>query len=388
MLPKFKKESATNDNDILFLDVTPKSVKSLYAVPGEKKLIIKGVSCNEHKPNSDENILESSLNEVFQQAGTKTTRAVVGIGGPDVFGFLLIIKIKRKTPEKRITEKEMEDVYSKIKDISLQQAQNYRSMLFADDAPLETLDLVATAFSVDEQVVEDPVDQTGAVIQVSAFSSYADAEFYNSLQKELKSMGVNPIAVTTTLYSQSKLLSQDSKNFLLIDIGKSYTDVAVVFGKNIVQTRAFEIGGDYFTSHLIDKLGLPPKEANGRKEAYSEGTLPPESSDTVGDLLYEAGKSWRTGLIGVLESLTGIKSFPKKIYITGGTANLNVLQELLYEDGWKDSLPFSGELEITTADSDILDNYMVDDLKLLKDPRMFVTASLISIYNELEKEND
>ena len=391
MLPnifKKKENKKSTSDDVLFLDITPKSIKSIYTVPGETKLIVKGVSAFEDKPSYEGNILSDGIEECFTQANSRTENAIIGVSGASVFGFLLILEVKREDPKSRVSTTELDKIHDKISVLALKQAEHYRDAIFAEEYELENLDLVITKYMLDGQEFADVVDRQGEYIQVHIFASYAEKEFHTSLKSELKALNVNPLAITTTIYTQVKLLSSHSKNFILIDIGKSYTDIAIIFGGDIVQTRSFAIGGDYFSSFLIDKMGIPPKEANGKKEAFSFGTLPPIETDSIGDYLYEAGKDWCVALSAVLESISGIKSFPRKIYLSGGSGDLPILEELLYEDKWKSALPFSGEIELEKADRALLDKYLIDDLRVLKDLRMFAPASLSIVYKELTKEDE
>jgi hypothetical protein len=382
------KDKAKKSDDVLFMDITPKTIKTIYTTPGESRLIVKGVSVFEDKPGYEGNILQDGIEEAFTQADARTENAIVGVSGSSVFGFLLILEVRRDNAQTRITNSEMTKIYDKIEAFALKQAHSYRDAIFAEEYDLVNLDLVITKNLLDGQEHPDLIDRQGEYIQVHVFASYAEAGFHASLKGELSQLKINPLAITTTIYTQVKLLSSQSKNFILIDVGKSYTDVAIIFGGDIIQTRSFGIAGDYFSQHLTDQLGILPKEANGKKEAFSEGTLSQSDIDTIGDYLYEAGKDWRLSLVAVLESISGIKALPKKIYLSGGSGDLGVLEELLYEEDWKSSLPFAGEIEIEKADRSLLDKYLIDDLKILKELRMFAPASLSIVYKEITKDDE
>jgi hypothetical protein len=116
--------------------------------------------------------------------------------------------------------------------------------------------------------------------------------------------------------------------------------------------------------------------AAGKKEAYSHGTLPEDDMEIIGDYLHEAGQLWRTGFAATLEGMRGIKSFPQRIYLSGGGAGLPTLKELLYEDVWRKAIPFAGDLEIETASAAIWKDQVVDELDILAGPQMFVPVSL------------
>ena len=82
-----KKKATVKSDDVLFLDITPKSIKSIYTIPGENKLIVKGVSVLEDKPNYEGNLLQDGIEESFAQAGARTENAIVGVSGSSVFGI-------------------------------------------------------------------------------------------------------------------------------------------------------------------------------------------------------------------------------------------------------------------------------------------------------------
>ena len=201
--------------------------------------------------------------------------------------------------------------------------------------------------------------------------------------KMVKGLKYKVQVVTTALYSESKILNHGDPNYIIVDIGKEYTDVGVVLGENIIQTRSFGIGGLFFSKELSSKMGFDIQTANGKKEAYSLQTLPEEEADRVGDHLYYSGKMWRSAFETVLTSMAGIKSFPEKIYITGGGSHLPVIQELLYEDEWRQAVPFASDISIEIPKSDSWKKYLHDELNVLAGPQMFVPVSIGIVQLEL-----
>ncbi len=371
----------------MVLDITDQSVKSLY-VEGEKKpYSVKGVSVKSNfEPSEKEARINHAIRECFVQADSQTSNAIIGLGGPNVFGFMLIVKINRKEPLKPITDKELQSYYGRIREIAYKQAKVMWNLYHPEDSEFAPLDLVVTSFGIEDGKIEDPVGKASPYVQIAVFSSYAQKDFYNSILGVLDTCDVSPLTVTTTLYSQVKLLSEQNKNYILVDVGGEYTDVAVIFGKDIVQTKSFQIAGNYLTKYMADRLGLDFKKAQGKKEAYSMHTIPDDEVDKISDILYEAGKDWRIAFASALGSMTGIKSFPNKIFLSGGGSNIEVVEELLYEDGWNESIPFGEKLEIHRVDSKLWESVIEDELKLLTGSMLFVPASLCAIKLELDGE--
>lgn len=389
-IPFNNKEKQPQDQEcFVVLDITDTSVKSLLFKknpPGsETELAVEGVSVrNTYKEKLRKEMIQSAVEECFLQTGTSSSETIIGLTGPKTLGFVLLVKIKREDPFKDITEAEMEKIYGKIKTAAYLQAKKMWGTFFANDSEFEPLDLVVTTIHVDGNAMEDPVGTQCEHIQVSAFCSYADKKYYDWIVSVADKIGFSQITVTTGLYSQAKLLSENSKNFILVDVGDSYTDIAVVLGENIIQTRSFGIGGSYFTDYVMNRMGLDYLSANGKKEAYSQNTLHEDEADRVGDYLYEAGKDWRFAFVETLQSISAVKSFPKEIYLTGGGANMKIIEELLYEDSWRQSIPFAGDIEIHSPSKELWSKNINDKVGLLKGPGMFPPASLGIVRLELE----
>jgi len=386
-LPKSKAKK----NGYVVLDFSPTSLKTLSFEQNSdsKKLSLKGFSiADSYKDLLRKEVVTNSVKECISQSNLDIDDAIIGLSGPEVFGFTLIAKVKRKKPDIQITEKEIQENYDQVRDACYEQAKKKWAYWSADDDGFEPLDLVVTSVQIDEKLISEPVGLTGEFVKISAFCSYSSKKYYKWILNLISDLKFASVTVTTTIYSESKNLSESSKNFILVDLGKDYTDVAVVFGKNIIQSRSFEIGGSYFTRHLIDKIGGDYVAANSKKEAYSLETLDEASMDKFGDFLYDAGKVWRTAFAAALDSMVGIKSFPQKIYLSGGGSMLPVIQEILLEDHWRKAVPFANDIEIITTTGKSLEENISDEINILKGSRMFVSGTLGVIKLELDQADE
>ena len=106
------------------------------------------------------------------------------------------------------------------------------------------------------------------------------------------------------------------QNFLLIDIGASYTGLAVLHKGQLVFSRGQPVGGNFYNQGLQKKLGLGFEEAEDLKKGASEN--PPE----VASCLEELNSSFCEEIYSNYEFYTSF--FPEdkisEIYLTGGAA--------------------------------------------------------------------
>lgn len=366
------KKVKTEQEGFLVVDLAERSVKVVsFAQTPQDKLVAKGVSVREiYQDKLKPEIIKSAVAEFDAKS------AIVGLSGHQVTGFLIVVGVTRENPEVEIVQKEVNLLYEQAKNAANKQVASRMLPYFADETKWIPLDLVVTKIKIDDREIEEPVGKLGRQMQVEIFCSYVRHNYYKWVLSVVKSAGLNIKALTTTVYPQSKLLNAENKNYTLIDIGKTHTDVAVILGGGIIQTRSFDMAGDFFTEYLQNKMGLDYKSANGKKEADDHG-------EKVADYLFEAGKLWRTGVAVSLTSMTGIKSLPRNIYLSGGGANLTLIQELLYEDEWRKSLPFTGEPQIETVSSSMWHDQVLDELHVLSGSRMFVPVSLSLVKLEL-----
>ncbi len=371
--------------NFIVIDLTTHSVKALGFEKESNKFNLESVSEGVLDPKESVtiNTIKHVVSECNKQSGKKYKEVILGLSGEHVFGFLLIVKNKREKATKKITEKELEQLYTKIKVLAFQQAKSMWDASFAYEVDLEILDLVVTTTMIDDQHVEDPVGVIGSSISIAVYCSFADKKHYEWATKLVSKAGLSIFETTTTLYSQSRILAELEENFIIADVGRMYTDIGIVFGRNLIETKSFDIGGDYFTKHLEKEKNIDYAKANAKKESFADGTLEEDEIDQIGDLLFEAGKTWVLGFKTMLASLSSIKSFPTTIYLTGGSANLSVIKELLYENKWLKEIPFLNEPEVKVVDKKLLERHINDKIKVVQGVKMFATSSLAIIKKEI-----
>ena len=110
----------------------------------------------------------------------------------------------------------------------------------------------------------------------------------------------------------------ENKNYMLLDIGKTTTNLIVVLKKQVVFARNINLGGDFFNNLIQKKMSIDYSMAEDLKISASKGGEAPQ--DIVSLIKSELNKDFVEELISPCELYNGL--FPKKpvneIYITGG----------------------------------------------------------------------
>ncbi len=162
-----------------------------------------------------------------------------------------------------------------------------------------------------------------------------------------KVLNIQPMALLSLLKFQDAI--GDDETVAIIDLGASSTQVVVGDKKNIYLSRSIDIGGQSFTSLLMENMQLDFIKAEEHKfengledndDMYSEGDTFSEMDISLSEVAVSVGED---GLLGSLvEELTeeisrsleyySMKYRGKvvdKIYITGGGSRLQGIKELI-----------------------------------------------------------
>ena len=110
----------------------------------------------------------------------------------------------------------------------------------------------------------------------------------------------------------------ENKNYMLIDIGKTTSNLVVVVKKQVIFARNIGLGGDFFNNHIQTNMSIDYNMAEDLKiSASKEGEAP---QDIVSLIQSEINKKFVEELVSPYELYNGL--FPNhpinEIYITGG----------------------------------------------------------------------
>lgn len=154
--------------------------------------------------------------------------------------------------------------------------------------------------------------------------------------KVLQFAGLTPIAVETELVALSRCMAPSDKTVLMVDLGATSTNIAIVDRGMLSFSRSMSIAGEAFTRAVSQGLGVTSQQAEEYKKAYGfspnqlEGkvktTLDPvlklivdeikkavnyylseEKGQTPDTLIVTGGSSEIPDIISMLAKLTGME---------------------------------------------------------------------------------
>ncbi len=86
--------------------------------------------------------------------------------------------------------------------------------------------------------------------------------------KVLRMAGLTPIIAETELTALSRSLLPEKGTSLLLDLGASATDMAIVKDKNILFTRSIPVAGEAFSRAVAQGLNITPAQSEEYKKTY------------------------------------------------------------------------------------------------------------------------
>lgn len=357
-----KKKTIEHSNNFIAIDIGSDFVKAiLFEV--EEDQVLKMVGFGKHylklkdvqagvianKDGVQEAII-ASINEALLNYTKEVKDCVFGVSGEMCIGFSTTVRVTRKNPADDINEKEILEVKKKIEEVALVQAQReYSRLKGCNEIDLELINSDITIFKVDGFFVSEPIGFKGKVIETTLFTAFAPLNHLKLLQQLASGIGLNLITVSSNMYALVKNLSKDEPsefNGIIVDIGGDSTDIAVVFSGGILATRTISVGGRTFTRRIANLLDWTFAEAENKKLMYSDGKLTEEETNKVGGVIDETIEAWLSALNLALLDIEGVKTFPSKLYLTGGASYMTGLDEMLEEEDWKKNIPMRQHLKV------------------------------------------
>lgn len=294
-----------------------------------------------------------AVREACLAGGGVPSAVLCGLSGEAVKEFYTSVRFSRENSDLPLTERELEKLAAKIKEISFMEIEkDLTEVTGSAEREAEIINTRLAGFKVDGYPLSEPFGFTGKLLEVALCSAVSPATYLSRLKAVLKSLKLPPAELVGHLAAAAAVLKQvEGANFnaLLLDIGGEKTDVAVVFGGAVIGSRTFGIGGAHFTRSLKDKFLLEEKVAEGKKLAYSRRELPSEESEKIKEALDPPLNFWRRGLEVALADFSGVKTFPDKVWLWGGGSLLPEILSSLQSFPWTVNFPFLAPPRIITA---------------------------------------
>jgi cell division protein FtsA len=345
-------------NHLLALDIGTTNIKALIAKP-TKPLEIIGVGKSHHDGNQDlENIIKSceqALSKAEDQAQLTAGKAIISITGEVVKSSVTTIKYLRKDPSAPISASEMSIIIEKAQQKAETKAKSSLITETNDkNIEIRLVNSAITTLNIDNHKVTDPIGLKGREVFVQLYTAFAPLLYISTLEKLAAQLGLDLLAIAVESFATTRALLGDDPDSdltaIVIDIGASTTDIAVVEDGSVAGTTTNSIAGHSFTHKISTTLGVTEQDAEKLKIFQEDSRLKPSLKQKLTTAIENIVPIWLSALELSLEEFTYPKILPNQILLTGGSANLPQLQESLALDDWYKSLSFSRRPTINLID--------------------------------------
>ncbi len=365
-------------NTILALDIGTEFVKAVLARPAKKgKLEILGVGKSKQREGNMHAgavadipavvaTCEEALVKVERQAGERAELTVVGIAGELIKGNTTTVRYTRRSPNKPITEAEMDNIIKKVQEKSGEVARKTVALETGNkNVEVRLINSAIVSLTIDGYKISNPIGFKGSDVVIQFYTAFAPLIHVAAIEKvcaelnlDLLTVAVEPFAVCRACLGDDL---ESSFSSVVIDIGGGTTDVAVVEDGGVEGTKMFSIGGRSFTHQVVESLGVDTATAERYKLDYDSGKLDDRIKAKVETALSRNLSVWLTGIEVALEDFNISGSLPRNVLLCGGGAGLSLLQEALATSDWYKDLPFSRRPVIHLLDVNELPDLIIND---------------------------
>ncbi|MEK7611226.1 MAG: cell division FtsA domain-containing protein [Patescibacteria group bacterium] len=354
-LPNILHKNPESEPSFLVLDLGSSYIKAaVFSRLSETKLSLLGYSRQFQAENAvREGMLidiaavagraEEVIEEVSVAAGLKPEKVIIGLSGAAVQEFLTQIKITREAPESILEESELSKISQKVREASfLEVEKELTDISGSTQLEAEIVDSRLSNFKVDGYDLEEPLGFTGKVLEISLRNTVAPRVYLERLRALLKLLKISEYRCIGQLSALTRVIAGPDKkiNTLLADIGGEKTDIAVVFGGQLIGSRSWGVGGSHLTQLIRDRLMVSYSEAETEKISYLQGQPAGEHLPAVKDAVHAFISLWLAGLETALSDFSGVKTFPNRFVLSGGGSILPELSGRLAAFPWTSILPF------------------------------------------------
>lgn len=321
--------------------------------------------------------------------GVVAPATIIGIAGELVKGSSTVINKQRPQPDKPITQEELANLIGSAQQKLLKLAKDsIASETGYHNIEVRMTNAAVISVRVDGQQVTNPINFRGRNISLSLFSAFAPLMQLGALETVAQGLDLTLILIVVEPYALARCLSTNAgadSGAIFIDVGGGTTDIALMRQGGVEETRMFALGGRTFTRRLAISKGLPMKEAENLKLAYSSGTLKGGDREEIRAILAPECQTWMDSVELLIEELSKGELLPPAIYIVGGGSELPDLRKKLESFPWTERLPFARKPLIQQVLPSMVSG-ITDPRKLLKDTQDITPMALA--YQAIELQNE
>lgn len=348
---RFKSES------FLVLDIGTFSVKALYA---EKKGSIVKIKTYANEPHVTDvyteegldadsiiNTCRNSLKGLKSTIGRKKgfpKKVVLGVGGGFIYGKTLTQNYIRENPQEEIDAGEFTNIIQKVQRRIYEQIRKD----FSKDTARSELDVYLINASLQEVKIDgyqvvNPIGFKGREVSISLFNAYALKSFVDIFGKLAEALKLDIASLVSEPQAVSGCICKDDSSksdIILIDMGGSVTEIAVVRRGKLEDVKAIAVGGSSFTKSISEKLRVGLDEAENIKQRFAEGRVSVYAAKKLEKIIARDVDLFLEALRIVLGDLSQVALLPAQIYVYGGGASMPVIKKMLCQKNWREKLSF------------------------------------------------
>jgi cell division ATPase FtsA len=262
---------------------------------------------------------------------------IFGLAGRATVGKLFTVKQTRPKTLEPVSAKELKQLRTRAEKLARQELSD----IFSEGGQWQPLAVNDAGLRLDNHLVLDGVGLTGTELSLSVFGVAGQAGALRSLEvlaDRLDLAITNVVALPQALASVTPYAEA-----IILDIGFSGTDICLIRNDGLVGADWTPFGGYFFTRSLARALKVDTPAATELKHAWSRGELDQAEAARVQTHLDQPRLRWYHAVMEVLAELSGDKSLPRRIYMTGGGSLLPGLDKLLRTD----PTPFDSAPEVS-----------------------------------------
>ncbi len=394
---KQNKKEVSQNEVLLALDVGTKFIKSVIFRKENGEVHVLGYARVPQQSNSMHSAMIVNLQNVIRAtdicigkalaSADKVTGAevalpkkvVLGIAGELVKGVTIVADYERENPDKKIEQKEVDDIVSKVKEqLFAKVHEDIAEEMGLNVDQIEEIGTKVVSSIIDNIKIDNPVGFTGQKVEYSIYTTFSPTIHINSLKELTSSLGLEIIEVVVEPYAIARSVKgSHSQAFsgVFIDIGGGTTDIALVENGAVMGTKMYAFGGQVFSKRLMVDFNNSLEEAEEMKIEYSKQTLSDVKMQKVKESLSKDIPIWTEGVEISLADFEDVDNFPDHMYFCGGGAHLPDIRTGLLAHPWLQVLPFKKFPRMSYIYPNQLEG-IIDHTKKLIDPMDVAPAAL------------
>lgn len=287
---------------------------------------------------------EKAIEQASLEARLKPTQLLMGIAGESIKGATTTESYKREVREDKINPTELGNIVHKLQ---WRAFEDVRKRISEETGyPEIDIKLVSTAvleILIDGYKVTNPLGFQGKEVKLSIFNSFAPVGSYDAMHAIADELQLELLSLISEPYALSRAvdLEEGRGGAIVVDIGASSTDLAVIHKGRLMGTKMFGIGGRAMTKRISVELNISMEEAEKLKIAYANEKLEQKSKKIISDIIRPDLEVWLNGIVLALSEFKHIEALPYKILLCGGASKLPEIKNALNNEKWYKKLHFT-----------------------------------------------